>query len=114
MTTQIYLRPNQYEILGRLMSATPWPTRFPVNCIDSAGLYYTKREDIYIKTPASLILLSDTQLPQLMQLPPLEGAVPSRPHPDDVAGLLAGSKTVILRNNVENPGWWYLEEESTP
>ena len=90
MKLQVYIQPEQYEVLSRLMAATPWPSRFPVSAIDAPGLYYTRRDDIEIKTPAVLILLSHKE------------------YDDAHVTLLGSHKTVILRNNPDRPGWWHL------
>ena len=89
--TEIYIRQEQYEPLSRLMANAIAGTRFPVSANDARGLYYTRRDDIEIKTPACLILLSATEYDEA-----------------HVATLDTVRVITLRRSPTSGPGWWRI------
>ena len=89
---RIYIAREQYKVLAQMMAHCGVATQFPVSYAHASGLYFTRRRDIEIRTPACLILLS------------------RRSYDERHAALLDNTRMVRLINIDDEPGWWLMED----
>jgi len=87
----IYIDQPQYEVLAKLISnaQTQARLRFPVPSIQAGGLYFARREDIEIRTPGCLVLLTHPSM-----------------YDERHKALLDTTEVLTLKNVPDRPGWW--------
>jgi hypothetical protein len=91
--SEIYIRANQYSALATLMSCHGLSSfYFPVFPVTAGDLFYTL-EDVELRLPACLILLSTQQ-----------------DYDKDHYERLNTVEFIMLRNIPERQGWWRIIE----